>query len=425
VGDTPKESKEDDLEMLATADANINHAAWVMRRPRLSVSQHLRCGCKNCVNLPPVQTSTPSLSQRLKRHADSPHAKSSRATTATDTSDNERRFDSSQITGAKSRAPSHLTCEYVLHGCPPRKSARKVITKNVDYMTPLYRRISGIGFDSLFGSGMGSGMGGGIGSGIGTGIGSGMGSGIGSGIGSGMGSGLGASGGSRGGGTGGNFSFETKTLDTPQMKSKVRVTSEGGSADWVAEVVVIGNSMMSSLKSCLDSLRCQHLLDCKGVEYFHVDISLDIGDDYPDAVLIRRWLDLNYVFRDRRKSTKNDVLVPQVLIDGVPIGGVLDLLELEDECDLDYILARESCPNCFAERRDETSCRSCEVPFRELVTIQFLPKKQIERLMNRNIFNGGRVGPPKKFTKRQSLAPDHQTIMRLGSVGPSVEIPLE
>eukprot|EP00914_Ancora_sagittata_P034471 GHVO01069622.1.p1 GENE.GHVO01069622.1~~GHVO01069622.1.p1 ORF type:complete len:188 (-),score=60.54 GHVO01069622.1:7-570(-) len=119
-----------------------------------------------------------------------------------------------------------------------------------------------------------------------------------------------------------------------------------GSADWNAEVVLISTSLPGLIGAYWDSCRIQNFMDCKGVDYFHVDTAL--GQEYRDAQIITDWISKDIVFRDTTKAgSKVDLIIPQILIDGVPVGAMEDLQTLEDDNDLDYILSRESCPNCL------------------------------------------------------------------------------
>lgn len=127
-----------------------------------------------------------------------------------------------------------------------------------------------------------------------------------------------------------------------------------GSQDWTCEVVLLYTSLSTHRKQYHASLRAAQLLSCKGVDYWAIDANMDAGKSRPDKGLIARWRHLHYIFRDPTKekgSSKRDIIVPQILVDGVPLGGFSELLLLEEDGDLDYILAGEACPNCLVDRK--------------------------------------------------------------------------
>lgn len=109
----------------------------------------------------------------------------------------------------------------------------------------------------------------------------------------------------------------------------------------VTQVIIVVSSLRSLLGPFNDCLRAMHLLDCKGGEYFAIDVNADIGPDSPDKALILRWRHLHWIYRDPHKTktkTKKDVVVPQILIDGIPIGGLSDLQMLEEDNDLGQLM---------------------------------------------------------------------------------------
>ena len=83
----------------------------------------------------------------------------------------------------------------------------------------------------------------------------------------------------------------------------------------MAEVVVYRTPF------CGYCFRVKHLLDNKGVPFTEVDVSRDLGK--------RQWL-----FDVTRRRT-----VPQVFINGKPVGGFDDLARLDRNGELDRLLA--------------------------------------------------------------------------------------
>eukprot|EP01071_Lankesteria_metandrocarpae_P003245 Lankesteria_metandrocarpae@DN2843_c0_g1_i1.p1 len=294
--------------------------------------------------------------------------------------ENPSRFSSAVVEGFGLDTSYRFAQQQVWRGCkliyrPKHISSvnkyRRTKPKNIDYTSPLYKTIAGCDYDALFISQTGT-------STYNT---------------------------PRGDYYNFNDNSARRSSKMVTTVKKLDLTTRG-SADWIAEVVLITTSLHTSFKAFFDSVRCHQLLDCKGVEYFHIDVSLDHDDDFPEARIVRNWRAAEYVFSDRRRRTKmynkNDALVPQLLVDGVPVGGWLDLQNLEDDNDLDYLLAREACPNCLMPRYKNQysgNCRYCRVSWRELVSQKYVLPREVEILMSRNVYNASRVCAPRYFFK--------------------------
>ncbi len=72
---------------------------------------------------------------------------------------------------------------------------------------------------------------------------------------------------------------------------------------------------------CPFCVRAKRLLDHKGVVYEEVDVTSDVE------------------LRDRMVAESGRRTVPQIFIDGTPVGGYQELQALEDEGKLDSLLA--------------------------------------------------------------------------------------
>ena len=72
---------------------------------------------------------------------------------------------------------------------------------------------------------------------------------------------------------------------------------------------------------CPFCVRAKRLLDHKGVTYEEVDVSQDVE------------------LRDRMVAESGRRSVPQIFIDGSPVGGYQELQALEDQGELDPLLA--------------------------------------------------------------------------------------
>lgn len=80
--------------------------------------------------------------------------------------------------------------------------------------------------------------------------------------------------------------------------------------------------IMYSTASCPYCMRARHLLERKGVAFAEVRVDLEP----------QRWAEM------QRRSGRNTV--PQVFIDGTPVGGFDDLAELDFDGELDTLLGK-------------------------------------------------------------------------------------
>eukprot|EP00921_Rhytidocystis_pertsovi_P007940 GHVQ01013128.1.p1 GENE.GHVQ01013128.1~~GHVQ01013128.1.p1 ORF type:complete len:682 (+),score=118.64 GHVQ01013128.1:697-2742(+) len=141
--------------------------------------------------------------------------------------------------------------------------------------------------------------------------------------------------------------------------------------DVCAEVVLVVTSLGAVRQQYYAALRAQHFLDCKGIDYYVIDINQDIGQDLPDTQLFSAWNRRGLLMHTKRKNDQNHathVLIPQVLVDGVPLGDDISLQDLEDEGDLDWIIRRRACGRCLSDRTEHWRiCRHCGQKFRSIV----------------------------------------------------------
>eukprot|EP01055_Gregarina_sp_Pseudo9_P000074 Gregarina_sp_Pseudo_9__73@NODE_104_length_4259_cov_13_977014_g96_i0_p2_GENE_NODE_104_length_4259_cov_13_977014_g96_i0NODE_104_length_4259_cov_13_977014_g96_i0_p2_ORF_typecomplete_len453_score115_24SH3BGR/PF04908_15/0_0078DZR/PF12773_7/2_4e03DZR/PF12773_7/0_14_NODE_104_length_4259_cov_13_977014_g96_i027314089 len=180
-----------------------------------------------------------------------------------------------------------------------------------------------------------------------------------------------------------------------------------GSADWCAEVVIIVSSLQVSWRAYFQSYRTLRFLEAKGVEHFAIDVNADIGADTLDYSVLRAWSKEELLHRDPLKVALKgelDCLVPQVLVDGVPLGTFEEIMTMEDENDLDYVLAREACPNCLYDRHpDSGHCGVCGAVFHDLISTKFLSPDSIRILLKRNEINSAHIKAPtpRDFERRR------------------------
>ncbi|EKX72847.1 conserved hypothetical protein [Theileria equi strain WA] len=143
-------------------------------------------------------------------------------------------------------------------------------------------------------------------------------------------------------------------------------------AEQLAEVVLITTSFGGIKQKFFSSKRAQHLLDCKGLVYYHIDANKDISKatDFKDIELLDSWKAQSIL-----KFSKNGEVVhlPQVIIDGIPIGDEKVLQDLEDDGDLDYMIARLLCPSCLSDKTaDLVQCDKCKVEYRNIVPPEYV-----------------------------------------------------
>jgi len=149
------------------------------------------------------------------------------------------------------------------------------------------------------------------------------------------------------------------------MLGPVRVQPE---TKYVAEVVVLVTSLGAKRTEFNAGKRARDLLEIKGVHHKIIDFNRDArqagtGDSENKAIT-----KLNEDGK-LRSGANNDLILPQVFIDGQFVGNATDLQGLEDDGLLDNILKRQSCMCCNSSRRtpDMTQCPACWVHFEEIL----------------------------------------------------------
>ena len=78
--------------------------------------------------------------------------------------------------------------------------------------------------------------------------------------------------------------------------------------------------MIFTTEICPFCFRAKRLLDGKGVSYEEVDVSYDVA------------------MRDKMAADSGRRTVPQIFVDGKPIGGYQELQALDDGGELDHLL---------------------------------------------------------------------------------------
>ncbi|EZG87282.1 hypothetical protein GNI_007380 [Gregarina niphandrodes] len=192
-----------------------------------------------------------------------------------------------------------------------------------------------------------------------------------------------------------------ETIDRAIERTEAQLRRMVGSADWTAEVVVIVTSLTTSRESYQESYRLLRFFEAKGVDHIAVDVNGDIGHDSVDYKLLRKWHNEETLLVDSNKLADKvtlPIVVPQVLIDGVPVGPIDEIMSLEDENDLDYILAQAACPNCLVNRRASAGhCSRCSALFRNLISLKYLTPPEIKLLLTRSEKNAYHIKAPTPY----------------------------
>nr|CEL64645.1 TPA: hypothetical protein BN1204_005275 [Neospora caninum Liverpool] len=112
------------------------------------------------------------------------------------------------------------------------------------------------------------------------------------------------------------------------------------------EVVLLLSSLSAVPLPAFASRRAFHLLLCKNVDFFAVDVNADVGLDVPDSRLVAGWRRRGLV-PTQRHSFPPSPCVPQIFVDGVALGDHEALQDLEDCEQLNGILVGRLCPRCL------------------------------------------------------------------------------
>eukprot|EP00923_Selenidium_pygospionis_P016325 GHVN01028572.1.p1 GENE.GHVN01028572.1~~GHVN01028572.1.p1 ORF type:complete len:328 (+),score=67.00 GHVN01028572.1:301-1284(+) len=184
-----------------------------------------------------------------------------------------------------------------------------------------------------------------------------------------------------------------------------------------AEIVLVMTSFGGVRRPYFSSKRARHLLDCKGVVYYVIDINNDFSEasGLKDRELYDQWRAGGRLKKSEREVTVEDdggvntsVQIPQVLIDGYPIGDETNLQDLEEDGDLDWICARAACPACLNEKDpSETTCPACKLALESIVPEDLVYSGQIQQLYKGQ--NYGALGEGEVF--------EHPTFKTGGTLG--------
>ncbi|EWC77014.1 hypothetical protein C923_02348 [Plasmodium falciparum UGT5.1] len=137
------------------------------------------------------------------------------------------------------------------------------------------------------------------------------------------------------------------------------------------------NNNNNQLDAC--ELEAHQLLNCKKYIYFSIDANRDTSSakNLKDIELFNKWKKGMILL-----SNENGIVLPQILIDGVPLGNDVTLQNLEDEGILDYIIARLKCPNCLIDKSNiEERCPGCKKYYVTLITDDLIQNDSVIRIL--------------------------------------------
>ncbi|CAJ1408347.1 unnamed protein product [Effrenium voratum] len=149
------------------------------------------------------------------------------------------------------------------------------------------------------------------------------------------------------------------------MYAPIRVQPE---TKYEAEVVVLVTSLGAKRTEFNAGKRARDLLEIKGAHHKIIDFNRDArqaGTGDAENKAIAKLNDDGKL----KSGANNDLILPQVFIDGQYVGNGTDLQGLEDDGLLENILMRRACMCCNSSRRtpDMTQCPACWVKFEEIL----------------------------------------------------------
>ncbi|CRH03754.1 conserved Plasmodium protein, unknown function [Plasmodium relictum] len=153
----------------------------------------------------------------------------------------------------------------------------------------------------------------------------------------------------------------------------------------LTEIVLITTSLGGIKASFFSSLRAQNLLNCKKYVYFVIDSNRDTSTakNLKDTELYTKWKNDQLLL-----VNENGVILPQILIDGISIGNDIDLQNLEDEGNLDFIVARLKCPNCLTEKSNtDESCPNCKYDYVSVISEDLIKNNGVIRILQGDLYN--------------------------------------
>ncbi|KEP62124.1 UNVERIFIED_CONTAM: hypothetical protein HHA_265510 [Hammondia hammondi] len=187
----------------------------------------------------------------------------------------------------------------------------------------------------------------------------------------------------------------------------------------VAEIILVTTSLGSIRRQFFSSQRLKNFLDCKGVVYVIIDSNRDTSSakNLKDVELFKDWK-ANRILKATEEtefSSEPEVIIPQVLVDGVFVGDETVVQDFEEDGDLDWIFSRAACPACLHEKPpDAPSCPSCGVTYRSLIPAQYIAEAQVIQMLQGCPYNG-EEGEEKDSKERWAASPSFEGGVDLGT----------
>ena len=125
--------------------------------------------------------------------------------------------------------------------------------------------------------------------------------------------------------------------------SAVRVLPD---ENWTAEVVILVTTLGTKRTEYNAGKRARDLLEIKRVHYKAVDFNRDARQSVVEMQneAIRRLTEEDSKYRKLQTDEEDDLLLPQLFLDGIFVGDGDDVQGLEDDGLLDDLLIRAKCP---------------------------------------------------------------------------------
>lgn len=189
----------------------------------------------------------------------------------------------------------------------------------------------------------------------------------------------------------------------------------------VAEIILVTTSLGSIRRQFFSSQRLKNFLDCKGVVYIIIDSNRDTSSakNLKDIELFKEWK-ANRILKVTEETEFNpepEIIIPQVLVDGVFVGDETVLQDFEEDGDLDWIFSRAACPACLHEKPpDAPSCPSCGVTYRALIPAQYVAEGQVIQMLQGCPYNGEEAAAEERDAKeRWAASPSFEGDVDLGT----------
>eukprot|EP00913_Durusdinium_trenchii_P008056 g7555.t1 len=133
----------------------------------------------------------------------------------------------------------------------------------------------------------------------------------------------------------------------------------------------------------------EDLLEIKGVHHKIIDFNRDARQAGSGDSENKECSGAPSAIMGPADGNNNDLILPQVFIDGQFVGNGTDLQGLEDDGLLDNILKRQACMSCGSTRRkpDMTQCPACWAHFEEILPgeMTITEKLQVGLLASRHV----------------------------------------